>query len=71
LAAAVAAIAAAFLLGVSPARATGSNYDQSRYGDVVLADKPLGYWQFAETAGTVARDSSGNGSTAASSTARP
>lgn len=33
----------------------------STYARTVLADGPAGYWRFGETAGTVARDTSGNG----------
>lgn len=36
-------------------------HGQSSYADVVLADNPVAYYRFEETAGTVAADSSGNG----------
>lgn len=32
----------------------------SRYSDLVLADRPVGYWRLNETSGTTAADSSGN-----------
>jgi hypothetical protein len=34
--------------------------DAGTYGNTVLADKPLAYWRFDETAGPTAHDSSGN-----------
>lgn len=36
---------------------------QSSYAQVVLADNPVAYYRFEETAGTLAADSSGNGNT--------
>jgi hypothetical protein len=34
---------------------------KSAYATVILADKPIGYWRFEETSGTVVHDSSGHG----------
>lgn len=31
------------------------------YDEVILADRPVGYWRLDETSGTIAHDSSGNG----------
>lgn len=33
----------------------------SSYAEIILADRPLGYWKLDETAGAIARDSSGKG----------
>lgn len=39
------------------------NVGNSSYDTVILADSPVAYWKFAETSGTSAADSSGNGNT--------
>lgn len=49
-----------YLTTLAPTRVTAHHSATSTYSTVVLADAPLIYWRFGDTAGAIAHDSSGN-----------